>query len=76
MSHFHDMLLRAVSDARFRPYHAQNVNLSKLTPQMKQSLRCFAGRVAKDSDRHQPWVLKDPRMLLFTEFWLRKVRTN
>ena len=74
VSHYHDLLLRVVSNPTFRPYHAQDVNLTRLTPSMKKSARCFARKIVYDLDRHRPWVVKDPRMLLFTHFWLRQVR--
>ena len=75
MSHYHDLLLRVVSDARFRPYHAQGVNLVKMTPAIKRSFRCFISKIVYDLDRHRPWVLKDPRMMLFTQHWLQQART-
>lgn len=76
VSHYHDMMLRWVSDSNFRPYHAQGVNMAKLTPAMKQSFQCFISKIVYDLDRHRPWVLKDPRMLLFSEQWLQQVRSH
>ena len=75
VSHFHDMLLRAVADSRFKPYHAQGVDMSRLTPEMNSTLTCFIGKIVKDLDRHRPWVIKDPRMLLFADQWIAQVQT-
>lgn len=72
VSHFHDMLLRAISDSQFKPYHAQGVNMTRMTPPMQETLNCFVRKIVKDLDRHKPWVIKDPRMLL-SEHWLAQV---
>lgn len=74
MSHYHDLLLGALSDKRFRPYQAQGVDRRKMTKAMRQSLKCFVSKIVYDLDRHWPWVLKDPRMMLFADSWLPRVR--
>ena len=76
VSHFHDMLLRVVADPQFKPYHAQGVDMSRLTGAMNTTLTCFISKIVKDLNRHRPWVIKDPRMLLFAEQWLAQVRPH
>lgn len=75
VSHYHDLLLGYLSDKRFRPYQAQGVDRRKMTEAMHQSLECFVGKTIYDLDRHWPWVLKDPRMMLFADSWLQRVRS-
>lgn len=75
VSHYHDQLLRVISDQRFRPYHAQGVNMTRMTPAINRSFSCFISKIIYDLDRHKPWVLKDPRMMLFTQNWLQQVRS-
>jgi hypothetical protein len=67
------MLLRVVSDPQFRPYHAQGVDMGRMTPKIASSFECFVSKMISDQNRHRPWVLKDPRMLLFTKNWLEQV---
>lgn len=50
--------------------------MGKLTSKNKDNLKCFAKKIVKDLDRHKPWVLKDPRMLFFTDFWIKEVRPS
>lgn len=73
VTHFHDMVLQWVTDPQYRPYHAQGVDMSKLTRAKSDNLKCFARKIVRDLDRHKPWVLKDPRMLLFADHWIREV---
>lgn len=73
MTHFHDIVLSWVTDHNFKPYHAQGVNKSLLSEDRKETISCFAQKTVRDLDRHRPWVLKDPRMLLFAEHWIRHV---
>lgn len=67
------MVLSWVTDPKFKPYHAQGVDMGKLSSHNRDNLKCFAKKVIKDLDRHKPWVLKDPRMLLFADFWIKQV---
>ena len=73
VTHFHDMVLSWVTDPNFKPYHAQGVDMNQLSDGNRDNLKCFAKKVIKDLDRHKPWVLKDPRMLLFADFWIKEV---
>ena len=67
-------MLRAYSSKEFKPYHAQGLDLSTLTAADQNRLDSLAERVIADQNRHQPWVLKDPRMLFFAEAWIAKVQ--
>eukprot|EP00892_Ulva_mutabilis_P006490 jgi/Ulvmu1/4212/UM019_0191.1 len=71
VTHFHDIVLSWVSDHNFKPYHAQGVNMGLLSDDRKQTISCFAKKTVRNLDRHRPWVLKDPRMLLFAEQWIQ-----
>jgi hypothetical protein len=37
------------------------------------SLQCFAKKQIEDMNRHQPWVMKDPRMALTMPLWRRYI---
>ena len=67
------MVLSWVTDPNFKPYHAQGVDMNQLSIGNRDNLKCFAKKVIRDLDRHKPWVLKDPRMLLFADFWIKEV---
>lgn len=67
------MVLGWVTDPNFKPYHTQGIDMNQLTDRNRDNLQCFAKKVIKDLDRHKPWVLKDPRMLLFADFWITEV---
>lgn len=73
VTHFHDIVLSWVTDNKFRPYHAQGVNKALLSKDRKETISCFARKTVHDLNRHRPWVLKDPRMLLFAQHWIRHV---
>ena len=48
--------------------------MSRLTPELKATLSCFIGKIVKDLNRHHPWVIKDPRMLLLADHWIPRVQ--
>lgn len=73
-SHFHEIALGWITDRRFHPFQAQGIKMGALTPEQRSRIHCFVRRTVRDLDRHHPWVLKDPRMLHFTRFWVQAVR--
>lgn len=72
VSHFHEMLLSKMTNPRFKPFHAQNFNISQWTGEAQHALDCFIGKVYQDLGRHRPWVIKDPRMVLFAHHWVKQ----
>jgi hypothetical protein len=74
VSHFHEMALSWITDRAFKPFQAQGIHMGALTADQRSKINCFARKTVKDLNRHTPWVLKDPRMLLFSKFWVDAVR--
>lgn len=69
VSFFHDAFLAKFTDKRFRPYHGQSLNFDSMTEEDKEQFSCFAKKQMADMNRHQPWVMKDPRMALVMPLW-------
>ena len=72
----HHHLLSHVADQRFMAVQAVNVSTDRVDAATKQQFGCFADKVIATLSRHEPWVLKDPRMMHFADLWLHRVRCH
>jgi hypothetical protein len=48
--------------------------MTRMTPAIRSSFKFFVSKIVDDQNRHRPWVLKDPRMMVFTKDWPEQVR--
>lgn len=71
-SYHHDFLYRHMPRGII-PTSGLGLNLKRVSQCESQGFNCFVAKELNHLERHQPWVIKDPRMPLLMELWRDKL---